>query len=487
MKNNWLRQYIIVGTILILVGASVVSAFNKNVSIDSKPLKHGNILYVGGSGPGNYTKIQDAMKDVQDGDTIFVYDESSPYTESLRINKSINLIGENTITTILNATSQTNIRVLAHRVLIRGFTLLNYYDNYDSYGVDAFDSKYLKFKNNIVIGCDYGLQLSYFSNCTIENNEIRDGTVGIDAYNIFTSTFANNSFIDNKCGIELNYAQNNILSNNTFINNGMSLVDYSYPNTFIENKVNGKTLFYFENESDIVIDNESIGQLFLIGCKNIIIKNIEVSNATLGIEIIRSDNCLVTNTKLYSNYDAGIALLEQCQNNTISYNDINYNYYGILCESYYFPFKNNTFIGNTIRFNKNGIALDGSKNTIRDNIIENNDEGVELWSGLRNVITNNIIANSTTIGLFLYDNSWCLIKSNNFINNQKHAYFKKYSMLRNYFLKNYWSNSTGFGPKAIWGLQNIKIGYNPRLGIPIYLTIPWVQFDWFPAKNPYNI
>jgi parallel beta-helix repeat protein len=481
-----IRKWLSVGFILLFVGIAVAPAVAQNTQ-KSQSTSRGTWLYVGGGGPGNYTRIQDAINDTQEGDTVYVFDESSPYTESLRINKSIQLIGENTTTTILNATSQKNIRVLAPKVFIGGFTLLNYYENYDSYGVDAFDSEYLTFKNNIVIGCDYGLQLSYFSNCTIENNEIRDGTVGIDVYKIFTSTFANNSFIDNKCGIELNCAQNNILSNNTFMNNGVSLVDSSYPNTFIENTVNGKALLYFENESDMVIDNESIGQLFLIGCKNITIQNIEVTNATLGIEIIHSDNCLVTNTKLYSNYDAGIALLEQCQNNTISFNDISYNHYGILCESYYFPFKYNTISGNTIRFNKNGISLDGSKNTIRDNIIKNNNEGIEVWPGFRNRITNNIIANSMTLGLYLYDNSWCLIKSNNFINNQKHTDFEKFSILRNLFQNNYWSDSTGFGPKLIWGLQNIKIGYNSRLGIPIYLTIPWVQFDWFPAKEPYDI
>jgi hypothetical protein len=33
----------------------------------------GNILYVGGGGPGNYTKIQDAINNAINGDTIFVF------------------------------------------------------------------------------------------------------------------------------------------------------------------------------------------------------------------------------------------------------------------------------------------------------------------------------------------------------------------------------------------------------------------------------
>ena len=59
--------------------------------------------YVGGSGPGNFTQIQDAIDNASNGDTIFVYDDSSPYFEHLSIQKQINLIGENKETTISNS------------------------------------------------------------------------------------------------------------------------------------------------------------------------------------------------------------------------------------------------------------------------------------------------------------------------------------------------------------------------------------------------
>ena len=39
----------------------------------SMPTFNGKTLYVGGSGEGNYTKIQDAINDSSDGDTVFVY------------------------------------------------------------------------------------------------------------------------------------------------------------------------------------------------------------------------------------------------------------------------------------------------------------------------------------------------------------------------------------------------------------------------------
>jgi len=51
-----------------------------------------NVFFVGGMGPSNYTYIQDAINDANDGDTIFVY--NGTYYESLMISDDINLIGE---------------------------------------------------------------------------------------------------------------------------------------------------------------------------------------------------------------------------------------------------------------------------------------------------------------------------------------------------------------------------------------------------------
>ena len=66
-----------------------------------KALKvNGNTLYVGGSGPGNYSTIQSAIDAANPGDTIFVY--SGTYNEYLYLEKTINLIGENKDTTLIN-------------------------------------------------------------------------------------------------------------------------------------------------------------------------------------------------------------------------------------------------------------------------------------------------------------------------------------------------------------------------------------------------
>jgi len=96
----------------------------------------GNTLYVGGSGPNNYTKIQEAIDNAGDGDTVFVYDASSPYYENLVINSSINLIGEDKNTTVIDRKYIDNvIKINVNNTRIDCFSIRCSGD--DSYLTDA--------------------------------------------------------------------------------------------------------------------------------------------------------------------------------------------------------------------------------------------------------------------------------------------------------------------------------------------------------------
>jgi len=88
MKTKWLA----VGIILLFVGVTIAPAIAQNT--EKSQSSRGDWLYVGGSGLGNYSKIQDAIDNASDEDTVFVYDDSSPYYENLEIDKSIKLLGE---------------------------------------------------------------------------------------------------------------------------------------------------------------------------------------------------------------------------------------------------------------------------------------------------------------------------------------------------------------------------------------------------------
>jgi len=99
MKIKMVILAIILSILLILPATSykadiVDTSYVKGESneIETAIINDGNTLYVGGSGPNNYTKIQDAIDAASDGDTIFVYSYSSPYHENLVINKELALL-----------------------------------------------------------------------------------------------------------------------------------------------------------------------------------------------------------------------------------------------------------------------------------------------------------------------------------------------------------------------------------------------------------
>lgn len=83
---------------------SLVGSTKLNIGSCKEQLSNfsGTILYVGGGGPGNYTRIQDAIDNASDGDTVFVYNDSSPYIENVVVDKSLDIVGEEANSTIVS-------------------------------------------------------------------------------------------------------------------------------------------------------------------------------------------------------------------------------------------------------------------------------------------------------------------------------------------------------------------------------------------------
>ena len=141
----------------------------------SHPLTTGNIFYVGGSGPNNYTKIQDAIDNTSAGDTVFVYDDASPYYENLVVNKSITLIGEDKQTTVICGLGRNNASVLlqADGVTVQRFTIEH------SYPGIRIESNNNTIEDNIITANSEGLYLLNANNNKIEGNTISNNSWGI--------------------------------------------------------------------------------------------------------------------------------------------------------------------------------------------------------------------------------------------------------------------------------------------------------------------
>ena len=206
----------------------------------SKPTFTGDTLYVGGSGPGNYTKIQDAINDSVDGDTVFVFYHISPYYEQLYINKSIDLVGEETHKPIIDfIPGECGIFINKDNVSVSGFSICNSKPGFNT-GITIYGSN----SNNVVISNNYFIH--------INRGIYIDGG---DCNHIYDNAMLNDFFI----GIEItNHSNSNIISNN-WINKadyiGIKVTNYCKFNTFEGNRIGYSNMGIQVEDSD---ENEFI-------------------------------------------------------------------------------------------------------------------------------------------------------------------------------------------------------------------------------------
>ncbi len=447
MKKSLYKNSLVIGIILLFVGASVlpstVSTIDKKISFQE--LKS----------PGY---IQDLIDNASDGDTIYV--PSGTYYENIVIDKSISLIGENKNTTIIDGGFGDIVIIYADWVNISGFTIQN-----GNHGICIISVSYNTINGNNILNNTYGIELNkgYYGVCSYNNiigNNISNNPMdGILSYGINNNIIEKNIFSKNKCGIELNYySVDNKIIDNAFISNenhGISIINSAYNsvsgNTFISNQdgginllwhsnnitdnsffndglnagshyhnnvenntVNDKQLVCLYNESDLVIDVDA-GQIILQRCEGITIQNQEIANTYIGISLINSHNCFISNNIINSNIRNGIQIISWSENNTIANNTINLNNEnGIL-----FDFSiNSTIKDNNISNNDYGIHHSGGNSVIAGNTINsNNNDGILINGWSDNILTNNTIELNNGTGICLIYSNYNKIISNNISEN----------------------------------------------------------------------
>ncbi len=225
IKNELVRKGLVLVIILLFTGTfAIPSLGGAGVEKNSNPpMSGGNTLFVGGSGPGNYTKIQDAIDNASEGDTIFVY--TGTYFENILLWKSVNLIGENRKNTIIfprnvELNENSTIYISVDNCSINGFTINNNNFETDVIGIFIHSSGNMIFDNSI-LRFKYGVYLKdenfehVFTGNNISRNEISNCTSGIYLRaNAEYNTINRNYIIDNLEGIIIYYCENNTIQNN---------------------------------------------------------------------------------------------------------------------------------------------------------------------------------------------------------------------------------------------------------------------------------
>jgi parallel beta-helix repeat protein len=582
-KNPYIINGLAVGIIFLFIGTCIIPVMAQTVEKPSV-VSNGHILYVGGSGPGNYTKIQDAINDSHDGDTVFVYDDVSPYHEFLSINTSISLIGEEKNTTIINADNESKIviQVTADGVTISGFTVVNYgreailiesnnthisdiilgprsgwsgngirlFHSHDSLieendishtfnAIEIIDSdRSIIRRNHLTSSYLYGIWLSNAAENTIIDNIVDTGDPvglpgsynGIRLWDCTNNTVSGNLIVsrDIECrvGLELWDSRDNLVKENTFETCGFFWYG-SYENILENNTVNNNPLVFLIGKPHSTIDHA--GQVILIQCDDSIVRDVEITNVPKAIEILNSDNCIVTNTTSRNNdygiyfesskniqvtknkiftTQIGISAEQGSQNASITENVIQESLYmGIYSNAASTTIEKNTLTGNSVGIltgglfslkiiiqsnritdNWDGITLYSPLTTVRNNSIAGNVNGIHISGAYRNmIISNNITGNECGVNITYEPGSlrsignWIL--KNNFLGNTRHAFFD--SAVRTHWIRNYWQGDL-LSPARIDGMKSY---YKLDVwgGVVWQKHIPWVNFDWFSSQKPYDI
>lgn len=310
-KNCLIRKGIVVGILTLFLGLSVIPSNADIYEKDTIPTGFGDILYVGGGGQGNHSTIQEAIDNSSHGDTIYVYDDSSPYYENLQVDRMINLIGESKETTVIDG-GGTNyvINLLANMVNVSGFTISG---GYAFNAAIVLTTNSNKIQDNIIANNNCTAISITGDYNTITLNDISDNLLnGIQISNAEFNTISENTIDSNDIGVSLDEASNNTITGNTISNNlgdgiyltsGSDYLTISF-NNITDNLNNG--IYSSWNEYCTIQGNT-------------IANNGEVNQS--GIYLTASSYCEIIENTIDGNNEYGLQLILWCNQNVIRRNN----------------------------------------------------------------------------------------------------------------------------------------------------------------------
>ncbi len=294
-------------------------------------------------------------------------------------------------------------------------------NGYDGIKIDSSGSSTVI--NNTCNNNTRGIRLYYSGSSTVTNNTCSNNNYGILLYYSGSSTVTNNTCNNNTRGIYLEDSGSSTVVNNTFTNCGLDIFEYTidaYLSYTIENNwVNGKKLGFYTNLDSTIIEEPIYGQLILVNCTNVTVRDQILNNATIGLSLgFCTSSAIINNT--CSNNIIGI-YLHSSDSLTVINNTCSNNNYGI-----YLDFSDSlTVINNTCNNNNSsGIWLwDSRSSTVEKNTCNNNNYGINLHSSGSSLVNNNTCSNNSNYGINLYSSSGSTVEKNTCNNNNNYGIY----------------------------------------------------------------
>ena len=317
-----------------------------------------NKIIVDQSGSGDYIRIQDAIDNSSDGDTIYVH--SGNYTEQLVINKSISLIGIGNPLLYHVEKDSINILISCDNVILKNISIINSNEG---------RSKGILIKAN---------------NISIDNIDCLSRN-GIVVENVESISISNCRLNTSLCSIELSGTKNIFISDNTIIN----FVDMS-SKIYLGSSINA-----------YISSNIFIGGYYPQGSWAALISNQNSINVTISNHFISNCSNAISGGNVVKNnvfYKCGyVGAGGEAYNNTfIKIGEVS------ISEAYDNTFKNCSLISahgsnganiyhNNFSYNNIGIKVKGSDNYVKihDNSFYHNKKGAVLSNAPLSVLWGN--------------------------------------------------------------------------------------------------
>jgi len=181
------------------------------------------VIIVDDSGGGNYSSIQKAVDNAQNGDTILV--SPGVYQENIKVDKELTIISHSTLSgdqtkriLIIGAVPNNDVfSVNSNSVTIDGFYIFGYQSETDGSeaGIHLKGVQDCSLSNNTLIFNGQGILLNDSQGNYLDSNLVSLGDCGIALGGSEDNILSNNMVVTNKQGISLNNSVNNTLVNNT--------------------------------------------------------------------------------------------------------------------------------------------------------------------------------------------------------------------------------------------------------------------------------
>lgn len=325
--------------VAVMVAVPLVSGAARHAASPTSPSQAAGdsaTLYVGGSGPGNYTSVQAAVDDARDGDTVIVY--GGIYREHVTISSSVTVTGASTDTVVDAQGNGTAFMLLAPGIQLRSLTVRSGGGADDALvstcygGCSVSDCVFADARNGVVVD---GASNVCVDNCTFSHVAKGISLLSCRKVNVTACAFYKtgigiwahesdgiviDDLFSDQCGtgVMLEAAHDVLVQRSTLSSNN-------------ENQVN----LYAAYSDDIRVDSCHIHDSGFAAqfaeCTDVAMTGCHIHDNKIAVRFTESAACTLTHSDVYAN-DVAVYLIES-QHLTVSHNNFHSNYVSTLASN----------------------------------------------------------------------------------------------------------------------------------------------------------